>query len=99
MYINTIYFANRNYGIEAASRAYFSKSVRDLSIAQTAFVCTIPNNPTLYDPFKNFDNSKSRQERILGILKKQEIITPKQYENAMKEKITLKSDSRIQEYP
>jgi len=99
MYINTIYFANRNYGIEAASKAYFSKSAKDLSIAQTAFVCTIPNNPTLYDPFKNFNNSKKRQERILGILKKQGIITEKQYTAAMNEKITLKSDSKIQEYP
>jgi len=99
MYINTIYFANRNYGIEAASKAYFSKSVKDLSLAQTAFVCTIPNNPTLYDPFKNFDHSKKRQERILGILKEQGIITAKQYNVAIKEKITLKTDSRVQEYP
>jgi penicillin-binding protein 4 len=99
MYINTIYFANRNYGIEAASKAYFSKSVKDLSIAQTAFICTIPNNPTLYDPLKNFNNSKKRQERILGILKDQGKITQKQYDAAMKEKITLKKDSKIQEYP
>ena len=99
MYINTIYFANRNYGIEAASKAYFSKSVKDLSIAQTAFVCTIPNNPTLYDPLRNFENSKKRQERILGILKEQGKITDKQYTAAMKEKITLKKDSKIQDYP
>lgn len=99
MYINTIYFANRNYGIEAASKAYFSRSVKDLTLAQTAFVCTIPNNPTLYDPLKNFEQSKKRQERILGILKKQGIITPEQYTTAMNEKITLKKDSKIQEYP
>ncbi len=99
MYINTIYFANRNYGIEAASKAYFSKSIKDLSIAQTAFVCTIPNNPTLYDPLKNFNNAKKRQERILGILRDQGKITEQQYTTAMKEKITLKKDSKTQEYP
>ncbi|WP_088072917.1 transglycosylase domain-containing protein [Gottfriedia luciferensis] len=99
MYINTIYFANRNYGIEAASKAYFSKSAKDLSIAQAAFVCSIPNNPTLYDPLRNFNNTKKRQERILGILKSQGKITEQQYQTAMKEKITLKKNNKVQEYP
>lgn len=98
MYINTIYFSNRNYGIEAASKAYFSKSAKDLSIAQTAFVCSIPNNPTLYNPFKNFNNTKKRQERILKILKDRRIISDKEYTSAINEKITLKTSSKVQEY-
>ena len=98
-YINTIYFANRNYGIEAASEAYFGKSIKDLSIAQTAFICSIPNNPSLYDPLRHFNNTKKRQERILGILKEAGKITNQQYITAMKEKIKLTPGKKIQKFP
>lgn len=42
-YINNVFFANGYYGIEAASRGYFSKSASELSLAEVAFVCSIPN--------------------------------------------------------
>ena len=49
-YLNTIYFANGYYGIEAASRGYFSKSCQQLTLGEIVFLCAIPNSPTRYDP-------------------------------------------------
>ena len=52
-YLNNVYFANGYYGIESASEAYFNKNAKDLSISQIAFLCSIPNSPNRYDPYKH----------------------------------------------
>lgn len=51
-YLNNIYFGNGYYGIQAASR-YFDTDVSFLSLSQMAYLCAIPNNPTMYNPYKN----------------------------------------------
>ena len=63
-YLNNIYFANGYYGIEGASRGYFSCSASELSMAQMAFLCAIPNSPTRYDPLENFDATNERKVRL-----------------------------------
>lgn len=65
MYINAIYFGNGVYGIEAAAQFYFNKTTATLSDGELLFLSAIPNNPTLYDPLVNFENTKMRQERII----------------------------------
>ncbi len=92
-YLNNIYFANGYYGLQAASKGYFSKDVRDLSLSQIAFLIAIPNNPTLYDPTINMDNTIKRRDRILGQMLEDEKITKDQYNKAVTEKITLKQTS------
>ncbi len=64
-YINNIYFGNGYYGIQAASIGYFNKEVSQLDLSQIAFLCAIPNNPTLYDPLTNIENTLGRRDRIL----------------------------------
>jgi len=49
-YLNTIYFGRGAYGIEAASRAWFGTSAKDLTVSQGAFLAGIINGPELYDP-------------------------------------------------
>lgn len=48
-YLNNIYFGNGYYGIQAASKGYFNTTVDQLDLSQIAFLCAIPNNPSLYD--------------------------------------------------
>ncbi len=93
-YINDIYFANGFYGLEAASKGYFSKSAGELTTSQLAFICSIPNNPTLYDPFVNMDNTLKRRDRVLKQLYQQGYIKQKDYINALAEEITLSPDER-----
>ncbi len=64
-YLNNINFANGYYGIGAAAKGYFNKSVGELSLTETAFLCAIPNNPTLYDPINNTKNTARRRNLIL----------------------------------
>lgn len=96
LYINQIFFGNGAYGIEAASQQYFNRSVKNLSLAQTAFICAIPNNPTLYDPYTHMEHTKERQERMLKQLLDYHIIDQNTYKNACEEKIVLKNRERIE---
>lgn len=88
-YLNNIYFANGYYGIEAASRGYFSKSCNELSLAQVAFLCSIPNSPTRYDPVANYDNTIERKNRILDQMLAEGKITQDEYNIAYNEEIEL----------
>lgn len=88
-YINNIYFANGYYGIEAASKGYFNKSVKDLSLSQIAFLCSIPNSPTRYDPIEHQEDTLKRRDRILKNMYEDGAISKTQYEEAVAETITL----------
>lgn len=88
-YINNIYFANGYYGIQAASKGYFNTDVSNLSLSQTAFLCAIPNNPTLYDPLDNMENTLKRRDRILKSMLEDGIIDQTEYDKAVNEEITL----------
>lgn len=89
-YINNIYFANRYYGIGAAAKGYFNKSVDKLSLSQIAFLCAIPNRPALYNPFTGAEHTIKRRDKILGDMLEQGYITEKDYKKAIKEKIKVK---------
>jgi 1A family penicillin-binding protein len=88
-YLNNIYFANGYYGIEAASRGYFSKSAKDLTLSEVAFLCAIPNNPTIYNPLNHIDNTKSRRNRILDQMYQDGRIGLEEYNEASNQEITL----------
>ncbi len=88
-YLNNVYFANGYYGIEAASIGYFNKSSNELTLSETAFLCAIPNNPTVYDPRKNKDNTLKRRDRILEEMLKDGKISESECAAAKQETITL----------
>lgn len=88
-YLNNVYFANGYYGIESASEAYFNKNAKDLSISQIAFLCSIPNSPNRYDPYKHKDSTLKRRDRILKNMYEDGYISESQYEKSVAEKITI----------
>lgn len=88
-YINNIYFGNGYYGIGAASRGYFNKQVDQLNLSQIAFLCAIPNNPTLYDPLTNMENTLARRDRILKNMLNDKKISELDYATAVIEEIIL----------
>lgn len=88
-YINNIYFGNGYYGIEAAARGYFSKSVNELSLGEIAFICAIPNNPTLYDPYTDSEATTERKNRILKQMYEAKDIDREMYEEALCTTIVL----------
>lgn len=88
-YMNNIYFSNSYYGLQAAAYGYFGKSAKELSLSQTVFLCAIPNNPSLYDPYLHFDKVIARRDRMLLQMLENGEITQTQYDAAVSEEIFL----------
>jgi len=81
-YLNTIYFGNGAYGIEMASRVYFEKHAKDLTLPEAALLAGLPANPGAYDPAANPEAAKSRRTTVLGLMLEQGLITPSDYRTA-----------------
>lgn len=99
MYLNEMYFGNKVYGIGSAATYYFGRSIQELTIAELAFLAAIPNNPSLYDPVKNFDHTKERQERLIDTLVTHEILSADEAANYKAQPITLHIKQKVQQYP
>lgn len=99
LYINTIYFHNGVYGIEAAASYYFNKTSSELTLAEVAFLSAIPNNPSHYNPINHSDRTKLRQEWILQKMLEASFITKEQHEQALAEDIVLNVRQRTDKYP
>lgn len=68
MYINTVYFGNRAYGIHAAAQTYFSTTPDKLTLGQIATLVGVVNNPTIYNPISSPEGSEARKDMVLGRL-------------------------------
>lgn len=85
LYLNQTYFGTRAFGIEAASRTYFGKSIREVSIAEAALLATLPKAPSSYSPFKNPQRSQKRRALVLHSMLGLNYITQEQFDAAFEE--------------
>jgi membrane peptidoglycan carboxypeptidase len=85
MYLNQIYYGNLAYGVEAAARAYFGKSARDLDLAEAALLAGLPQAPNAYDPLTNPDAARARQHTVLDLLVKHGMLAQDQADAAAAE--------------
>ena len=65
MYLNQVYFGHGAYGVEAAARTYFGKSVSELNVREAALLAGLPRAPTSYSPFEHAEVAKRRREVVL----------------------------------
>jgi membrane peptidoglycan carboxypeptidase len=82
-YLNIVFFNRDAYGIEAASRYFFSTTAKDLTLPQAALLAGLVNSPSAFDPITNPEKSKQRRDLVLGLMKDQKKITPEEYEAAV----------------
>lgn len=86
MYLNAVPYGSNAYGVEAASQTFFQKHAKDLTIAESALLASLPKAPTTYSPFGNHpEQLKKRQEYILQRLRRLGYITDTEYETAVRE--------------
>lgn len=90
MYFNISYFGRGNYGIEAAARNYFGKTVRELTLREATILVSLLRNPTYYDPIRKPENSYGRSKLILSIMLEQGYINETEYNQALKEIVEFK---------
>ena len=71
LYLNVIYLGNGVYGVEAASRDLFGKSVDDVTIAEGAMLAALPKGPSAYTPRNNRKRALVRRDLVLGLMKRE----------------------------
>jgi penicillin-binding protein 1A len=83
LYLNHIYFGNGAHGIEAASRHYFGRGAKDLTLPQGALLAAMPKAPTHYDPRRHPKEARERRDLVLSLMAEQKRITPAEKDAAV----------------
>ena len=97
LYLNQIYMGHGLYGIEAASEVYFGKETRELNTAESALLAGLAQAPSRDDPIKHFNRARLRQKYVLERMKDEGFLNDKQFKEALKTKLTIKSEK--EQYP
>lgn len=89
-YMNIIALGGDQYGVQAASKYYFNKDVKDLTLAEGASLAATIKSPNSLNPKKSPEKNKARRnDYTLKEMKKLGLITEEQYEAAIKEEIVV----------
>jgi penicillin-binding protein 1A len=94
MYLNYIYLGQGAYGVEAASRIYFGKSVKDLTTDEAAILAGLPKAPTRYNPFRNPERVKERRDYVLSRMYEDGYITEEEYRRLLEKPIKVRLENR-----
>lgn len=89
-YLNIVFFNRDAYGIEAASRYFFSTTARDLTLPQAALLAGLVNSPSFYDPAVNPENSLRRRNQVLDKMLSQGKIAQTEHDAAVGTGVDLK---------
>jgi 1A family penicillin-binding protein len=90
IYLNESPYGGNIYGVEEASKTFFGKSAKNVSIAEAAYIAALPQAPTFYSPYgKNKERLDARQRLVLSKMKENGHISDEEYNNAMQEKVTF----------
>lgn len=92
MYLNQVPYGGTAWGVESASQTYFGKSVKNLSLGETAILAGLPAAPSEYSPFgATPQKAFERQKDVLRRMREDRFITKEQESAALEEKIVFAS--------
>jgi penicillin-binding protein 1A len=89
IYCNTNYYQNNCYGVGMACKYYFGKSAKDVSIAESALIVGLSNNPSKYNPVKHPKEALEKRHRVLEDMLENKAISQEEFEKADKEPLNL----------
>lgn len=92
LYLNQIYFGAGAYGVESASKIYFGKHVKDLTLPECAMLAGLPRAPNYYSPFSNATRALARRTTVLHRMAELKYITPEEEKAANMEPV---NDQRV----
>jgi len=90
MYCNSIYFGQGAYGVELASRTFFAKRAKDLSLAEAALLAGLPQSPSYYDPYVRPQEAQKRQAVVLQRMAEEGMISEAEKTAALKEPLVYR---------
>jgi penicillin-binding protein 1A len=93
LYLNQIYLGQRAYGFGAASQLYFGKPLATLSVAETAMLAGLPQNPGYANPITSFERAKRRQLIVLQRMREVGVIDEAARAQAAAEPLAIRRPS------
>ena len=99
-YLNTASYGTNGgrtaVGVQAAAQVYFSKSVEDLTLAQSALLAGLPQAPSEYNPFLSPEAANERRNLVLREMYEQGYITLDQEQRALRSGLDLQRSARFE---
>jgi len=97
LYLNKIYLGQRAYGIGAAAKIYYGKTVRQLTLAEMAMIAGLPKAPSKYNPVSNAERALIRRNWIIGRMLKLRYISQKAHDAAIAAPVGLNFQASLQD--
>ena len=88
LYMNIPYLGNRAYGVSAAAKVYYGKTVDDLTLAEAAMIAGLPKAPSRYNPIVNPERAKIRRNYVLRRMFELSKITEQEFKDALASPVT-----------
>ena len=89
LYLNVIYLGNGTYGVEAASRDLFGKSVERLTVGEAALLAGLARGPSIYSPRRHPDRARGRRRVVLAQMADEGYLDRRKVERAEREPLRL----------
>ncbi|MEP6810892.1 MAG: transglycosylase domain-containing protein, partial [Chthoniobacterales bacterium] len=96
LYLNRIYFGGGLYGAEAASRGYFEKPAREMTLTECATIAGLIKSPNRLSPWSDLEGSREARDVVLARMRDLGFITPTQCRAAQSEKVVIGSRQSAQ---
>ena len=91
LYLNKVYFGHGAYGVEMASKIYFGKSIKDITLGEAAMIAGLVKAPSSYSPYNDLSKAKERQQTVLARMEEEGYIKHAERERAQRQPIYLSS--------
>src|SRR6201999_199465 len=95
IYLNSIYLGRSSWGVDLAARSYFGKPIKDVTLAQGAFIAGLTKGPSVYNPDRNRERAQGRLDYVLGRMKDENTITADQGTAAEAERLNFIKVARL----
>jgi penicillin-binding protein 1A len=95
LYMNQMFLGNRSYGFSSAARSYFGKSLDELTLAETAMLAGLPQNPSRHNPIANPKRAQQRQHAVLKRLYELGQIGEPEYRRALAEPLRIRRGGQV----
>jgi penicillin-binding protein 1A len=97
LYLNQIYFGEGAYGVSVAARTYFGKEIKEVDLAEAAYIAGLPKGPNNYSPYEHLNAGIARQRVVLKRMREEGYITETQYKHAYQAKLIFQEKSMGEE--
>jgi penicillin-binding protein 1A len=98
-YLNTVFYGQEAYGVQAASTTYFSRPAAQLTLAQAALLAGLPQAPSAYDPLRDPEAAMTRRQQVLQAMLAAGDIDHAAYRAAVRAPLGLEPSPVLEQQP